>query len=369
MLFGSVILLALAAFALSHPQHHSHHHHLHATGTAGATFPAIHPGIAALADEPEGPCISSTATATYTSVEYVTLTVQPRGFKSWFHHPSHGLPPAQPFTATAAPQVPAPPQVLTTFATSLASSVPSSVPPATGGSSSGKKGLSYNDASLTNLFTGDGMTWAYNWAASPGGTIASGLEYVPMLWGLNSVSGWSSAASAAISSGSSHLLGFNEPDLSSQSNISPQDAAANHIKYMNPFAGQAQIGSPAVTNGAGSSPPMGATWMQQFFEACAGQCHVDFLTFHWYNDASQIQDFQNHVQEMISLASQNGIGKVWITEFGVTGSDDEVSSFLSQAMEYLDSQSGVERYAYFMCGDGTLLSGSSLSTLGETYAS
>jgi hypothetical protein len=189
-----------------------------------------------------------------------------------------------------------------------------------------------------------------------------------MLWGLDSVDDWASAAAAAISSGSEHALSFNEPDLSTQSNIDPQTAATNHIKYMNPLSGQVQIGSPAVTNGAGSSPPMGTTWLSQFFEACNGECKVDFVAFHWYNDASEFSDLQSHVEDVISTAAANGVSKVWLTEFGATGSDSDVASFLSQAVEYLDSNDSVERYAYFMCSDGILLDGTSVSSpIGEAY--
>ena len=188
-----------------------------------------------------------------------------------------------------------------------------------------------------------------------------------MCWGLSSTGSFAAAASSAIASGSKHVLSFNEPDLSTQSNIDPATAAKNHIQYLNPFSGQAQIGSPAVTNGAGSSPPMGTTWLSEFFTACNGECKVDFVAFHWYADASNFAYFQQQVQDVISTAQANGVSKVWLTEFGATGSDADVSSFLSQAMEYLDGQEAVERYAYFMASDGILLSGNGLSALGELY--
>jgi Glycosyl hydrolase catalytic core len=235
--------------------------------------------------------------------------------------------------------------------------------------SSGKRGLSYNVASLTDAFAGSGMRWAYNWAASPNGTILPGLEYVPMLWGTDYISGWASAASSAIESGSTHLLSFNEPDISTQSNLPPSEAASLHIANMNQFSSQAQIGSPAVSNGVGSSPPMGITWLQQFFDACAGDCEVDFIAFHYYNDASQLDDFKSHVTDVVSIALENRISNVWLTEFGATGSDAAVASFLSEALTFLDNNNSIERYAYFMCGDGTLLNGSSLSTIGQIYAS
>jgi hypothetical protein len=216
------------------------------------------------------------------------------------------------------------------------------------------------------------MSWAYNWGNSPQGTIVSGAEYVPMLWGLNSASSWNAAAKSAIASGSKHLLSFNEPDLSSQSNISPSVAATNHIKYMNPLAGNGvQIGSPAVTNGAGTSPPMGVDWLNQFFTACAGNCKVDFVAFHWYAPANSIAYFKQHVQDVIAAAAAGGVSKVWLTEFQASGTDAQVEAFMAEALPFLDSTPAVERYAYFMCATGAgdlLTSSSSLSAIGQAYA-
>jgi hypothetical protein len=297
----------------------------------------------------------------------VTSSVAPGGF---FQHSSFSFPGAASSWAVAS--------VPTTFATSQVPSgatassaaAPSSTG-STGPSTGGKRGLSYNDASLTDAFAGMGISWAYDWGNSAQGTILSGAEFVPMLWGLNFVSPWNAAAKSAIASGSSHLLSFNEPDLSSQSNISPSVAATNHITYMNPFAGNGvQIGSPAVTNGAGTSPPMGIDWLNQFFTACGGQCKVDFVAFHWYNTADSIADFKQHVQDVINAAAAAGVSKVWLTEFQASGTDADVQAFLAEALPFLDSTPAVERYAYFMCATGAgdlLSSSSSLSSIGEAY--
>ena len=188
-----------------------------------------------------------------------------------------------------------------------------------------------------------------------------------MCWGLSSTGSFAAAASSAIASGSKHVLSFNEPDLAAQSNIDPATAAKNHIQYLNPFSGSAEIGSPAVTNGAGTSPLMGIDWLNTFFTDCAGQCKVDFVAFHWYGDASNVADLKAHTQAVIDAASANGVSKVWLTEFGASGSDSDVASFLTEAMSFLDSTAAVERYAYFMASDGILLSGSGLSALGDAY--
>ena len=352
------------------------------------------------ATTPNSACNPATMTTTTTSINYATVTVTgddtaPSSTAAaddfaaqsstttealtvaagaFFGRPSNGGgfsfgSPAG--SSTASSMTFAPSSFLTSASAAASSAMSSAWPsassaPSSGGTSGGKKGLSYNVASLTNAFSGDGVTWAYNWGSSSGGTILSGAEYVPMLWGPGETSGWSSAAQAAISSGSTHVLSFNEPDLSTQSNMTPQQAAQLHIANMGNL-GSVQVGSPAVTNGGGTNPPMGTNWLSEFFQACGGQCKVDFVAFHYYAD-TDLTTFQNYVTNMISVAQQNNVNEVWLTEFAATGSDSDVASFISSATSWLDQQSAVARYAYFMCGDGTLLSGSSLSTIGQAYA-
>jgi hypothetical protein len=187
---------------------------------------------------------------------------------------------------------------------------------------------------------------------------------VPLLWGLGSqfTNNWISAATKAIASGSKHLMCFNEPDLSTQSNLSPEAAAAGYQQYMSPFAGKALLGSPAVTNGGGS---MGLTWLGSFFDACSN-CQIDFVPIHWYNggDATAFMDY-------IDQAYVTSKGKpLWITEFQGSGDASAQNAFLEAVIPQLDASDKVARYAYFMAGDGVLLSsGSTLSQLGQTFAS
>jgi len=61
-----------------------------------------------------------------------------------------------------------------------------------------------------------GASWAYNWRAQP--WMAEGIESVPMIWGAQQMG-------QAIGGNSTYLLGFNEPDLARQANISPEAAA------------------------------------------------------------------------------------------------------------------------------------------------
>ena len=112
---------------------------------------------------------------------------------------------------------------------------------------------------------------------------------------------------------------------------------------------------------------MGLTYMQNFLGACKAKgCTIDFVCIHWYNGGTA-DDFKTYVQ---NAYTQSGNLPVWITEFQAPGDTAAQNAFLQEVIPWLDSQSFVEKYAYFMASDGILLSaGSTLSTLGETFAS
>lgn len=184
-----------------------------------------------------------------------------------------------------------------------------------------------------------------------------------MLWGLGSdnTATWSTVATKAIASGSTALLGFNEPDYSGQSNIAYADAAKGWGEYMEPFAGKATLVSPAVTNGGS---PMGLTWLKNFISSCSS-CTIDAVAIHWYNGGDAAA-FKTYVQQAYTAG---GNRPLWITEFQASGTTDQQNSFLQEVIPFLDSSDMVAKYAYFMASDGILLSsGTTLSTLGNTFA-
>lgn len=272
-----------------------------------------------------------------------------------------------PVPTTSSTSIVAPaPTTLVTIAVSKTSSSAAAIvaTSAASSSSSGKRGVAYNDASLTDLFASSSeVTWAYNWGSTTS-AIASGLEYVPMLWGLetNDISSWSSIATKAIAAGSTALLGFNEPDYSGQSNLGTAAAAAGWLTYMEPFAGKAKLVSPAVTNGGA---PMGLTWLEGFMSACSS-CTIDAVAIHWYNGGTAA-DFQAYIAQAYAAG---GNRPLWITEFQAGGTDAEVQTFLDTMLPWLDASAMVEKYAYFMAATGNLCSSSTaLSSIGSTYVS
>lgn len=231
-----------------------------------------------------------------------------------------------------------------------------------------KRGLVYNTAALTESFSSSSaISWCYNWDSQPGGTIPSNFNFVPMMWGPLPVhtSNWKSNADTAIAAGSTHLLGFNEPDLAEQANLTPEQAAEAWHEYMEPYAGKAKLGSPAVCNGGGT---VGLNWLGRFLETCSS-CTIDFIAIHWYGLASDegVGYFKEHVGKAVEAAQGR---PVWITEFKPDGSPEDQARWLGQVLPWLDDQSlsGVERYAYYQV-DNILVSGDSLTELGHKYAS
>jgi hypothetical protein len=280
--------------------------------------------------------------------------------------------PAPAETKAPEPEVKAAP---TTLATVVVPSPTASPAPATGGGStvasgSGKRGLAYNEAALVNKYfkTSDcpSCSWAYNWDSTDNGLTNAGQSFVPMLWGTNDVhtSRWTKNVENMLAKGSTHLLSFNEPDFPSQANLSPDSAAAGHVKYMNPYASRAKIGAPAITNS--NIAGQGLDWLRSFMSACNSKgCAIDFCVTHWYSPSSAAETLFSHIQQVHEICN----GKpVWITEFEPFGSDSEISSFLSTNLKRLDSLSYVERYSYFMVSEGKLVSGNGRSSYGNVYA-
>ncbi|KAI0742017.1 hypothetical protein C8Q80DRAFT_1274345 [Daedaleopsis nitida] len=230
-----------------------------------------------------------------------------------------------------------------------------------------KRGLAFNDANLCKNFNSGQASWAYNWDSSHTGTLPGGINYFPMLWSAapEHSNQWMANANAAIAAGSTHLLFINEPDLPTQSNTSPADAARQWMQYMQPFAGRATLVSPAITNGA--PPAMGTGWMDSFLSECAQLgCRVDAIAAHIYDSATNTGYYQSYIT---SLGTRYG-KPVLITEMGASGTVAQQQAFLQQMEPFFRGLGSVSHYAWFMVAAGNLVNAdASLTALGQTYVS
>lgn len=250
----------------------------------------------------------------------------------------------------------------------------------------GKRGLAYNDPTLSAYFSQSGqvskISWAYNWASDPhfpSGQYAANsfnraLSYTPMLWGthVDMTSIWDANVAAAIANYATEtLLAFNEPDTCCAgcggTCMDVPTAVAGYQQWIQPYAGTLRLGSPAVTNGVGND--IGLGWLQEFMDACTG-CQIDFIAVHWYGDVNNVQYFKDYIKSCWKKFKL----PIWLTEFGVTNGDEQqIVAFLSEVMPWLDQQAYVERYAYFMArntGSPYLLNDDySMTAIGSTFMS
>ncbi|OKL61446.1 hypothetical protein UA08_03269 [Talaromyces atroroseus] len=241
-------------------------------------------------------------------------------------------------------------------------------------SSSGKAGAAYNDASLVSALIGDSsdISWAYNWGCGSYADLPSGVEYVPMLWGASStyLDAWTSEIESAISDGSTYIMGFNEPDMSSQADLSASEAASYYKEYITPYAGKATLVSPAVTSSSSSGE--GLDWFESFISDCS-DCSVSVLAVHWYG--TSVSELQAFITEAIDTASNYGISEVWLTEFALSSDEGGISdlstatSFVEEAGTWLNEQSALTRYSYFYVANGYLLTDGVANSVGDAYNS
>lgn len=200
------------------------------------------------------------------------------------------------------------------------------------------------------------------------------LTFTPMLWSaaddLTSI--WNNNVANAIAiHGTDAVLSFNEPDGCcwdcGNSCMNVSESVSAYKKWIQPLAGEVRLGSPAVTNGVGDG--VGISYMEQFMDNCTG-CTVDFIPLHWYGSVLDPGSFKTYVQSFWTKFGR----PIWITEFATTsGTEDQILTFLQNVLPWLDQQTYVQRYAYFMdrnAGSPFLLeSNNTLTAIGELFNS
>ncbi len=240
------------------------------------------------------------------------------------------------------------------------------------GTSGGKRGVAYGFKSTNDLTAlGPSVAWWYNWSPQPDPPVrgATTPEFVPMVWG-----GTFDVATveSQIPAGAKYLLGFNEPNFGSQSNLTPDQAAALWPKVEQIAKDKnLMIVSPALNYCGGScneTDPF--VWLQKFFAACTN-CRVDFIALHWY--ACTKGALENYLGNYKAKFSQ----PLWLTEFScldqATITDAQESTYQHDALDVLESDPIIFRYSWFT-GRSTnnpvvslLAADGVLTALGQSY--
>ena len=247
-----------------------------------------------------------------------------------------------------------PPAAPTTTPTTPATEPPAG-PPA---GASGKKGASiWKSAGMAAALQDSGSRWFYSWGPDAKGVSASGVEFVPMIWDETHVD---AGALATATSAGGTLLGFNEPDLGGQANMTVEQAVALWPQLDGTGM---RLGAPAVASGA----DVPGQWLDRFMASAGGT--VDFVPLHWYggnftDPAASTEDLRGYLER-----AHARYGKpIWVTEFALMrfpgggveyATPEQEAAFVSAATAMLNGLPYVERYAWFSLstpdegGDGT----------------
>jgi hypothetical protein len=254
----------------------------------------------------------------------------------------------------------------------VSSAAPSETPTSGSGNtySGSKRGLAYNQAHLCKAF-GANFGFAYSWAQVENNDV--GAPFVPMMHRPteSTAEAWLANVDKAAKKGSKAVMGFNEPDIAAQANLSPAAACAAWKEYMNPIAAshpEMTIIGPSVSNSG--STGQGLSWLSSFHEVCPDAVvHATNLHFYDIYESATIDRFKAHIEKGAAVYGK----PVWVTEFGLnpgSASQTQAASFLKEAMAYLDASDKVQGYSWFMVGDGEnqLNVGTELSEVGKVYA-
>jgi len=229
-----------------------------------------------------------------------------------------------------------------------------------------------------------GTSWWYDWGLSPVfNDTNTAHEFVAMAWGSHKkgvpidqvLDQWTPHPSTKT------LLGFNEPNLGGQSNLTAE-AACKLWPALRRAASkhELKLGSPAanhcVPRGTGSQdsnchmPP--EEWFDSFFalDGC-GVDTVDFITTHKYG--CNWTDTVEYVKGLHARYNK----PIWLTEFSCAKAPPEKQlAFMKNILPAFDAMPEViPRYAWFIARAGTakigdndvLIDGANLTLLGQYY--
>jgi len=244
----------------------------------------------------------------------------------------------------------------------------------------GKKGADFSTNTSNGTWYGNitklKSHWFYTWGTTlPFEKTPSNCEFVTMFWGKGNVTADNIAyVKQRKQEGKvKYILGFNEPDLPDQSNMSVDDALALWPQLESIGL---PLGSPAV-----AWPTQ--QWFTDFMTKAAAQGRrVDFICVHMYVGLDDVH-FVGVLQDLYNKYHL----PIWITEFATVDNDAktvaendytpaQVLGFMQKLLPKLEALPFVERYSWFSGGptssrlwpSALIDANGNLTTLGQWYA-
>jgi hypothetical protein len=220
------------------------------------------------------------------------------------------------------------------------------------------------------------VSWYYNWTQkeSEPCTDGKGGAFVPMIWGHSgaeqTAASIQSAVSGFVGKGYAYVLGFNEPDNTSQSNISAATAISLLASFDNPGI---EVGTPAT-----QANTTGQAWFRDYLSQVAATPTLrdDFIAIHWYGwnagscdaNASQLESYVKYAEGF------PGNRPIWLTEWACLNlsapTPEGVLAFYKGALAVFARHPRVQRYAWYPWTTNCELNDKtgSLTPLGVAYA-
>lgn len=189
-----------------------------------------------------------------------------------------------------------------------------------------------------------GAGWYYTWSTRHDGITGPG--FVPMIWGAGSAD---AASLAQAKQAGPYLLGFNEPDMGGQSNMTTDQALSLWPKLMS--TGKV-LGSPAVAYG-GDTP---GGWLDRFMSGAQQRGYrVDFIALHWYGGDFTTASAVAQLKSYLTAVHNRYHKPIWLTEFALIDfshgarfpTDQQQAAFVTSAAAMLDGLPWLQRYAWF----------------------
>jgi hypothetical protein len=244
----------------------------------------------------------------------------------------------------------------------------------------GKKGADFSTNTKTGTWWGNTINlqshWFYTWGTTvPLELAPQNCEFVPMFWARANVTDANIAYVKQLKDQgkAKYVLGFNEPDLADQSNMTVDDALALWPQLETIGL---PLGSPAA-----SWPTR--QWIYDFMDkAIAQKRRVDFICVHMYVGT----DDNNFVKVLQDLYDKYHL-PIWITEFATVAdkatvvtdnpyTPEMVLGFMQRLLPKLEALSFVQRYSWFsgsptsarLWSSALIDAYGNLTTLGKWYA-
>ena len=217
---------------------------------------------------------------------------------------------------------------------------------------SAKRGVSFNFTNIQDLpLLSPAISWSYNWANDQNSTSAlwfdtNAMDFCPMCWN-GSYSADKIRQYVQQHPNTKYLLGFNEPNLTDQCNMTPAQAAGPWQEVV-ALAKELNLKliSPAMNYGtlAGYHDPI--KWFDEFFalpNVSLDDIHA--IAIHCYMASpSAVKDYIKKFEKY---------GKpIWMTEFcawdPVPSNVEKQMDYMCSVLNHMEQNPHVERYAWFM---------------------